>query len=539
MTNTGIVVSLTGVVKAIATDGSERVLNIGDRVFVDEQVVSGDTGTVAIEFADGLVMDLGRNAQSILDEGILNLDFDIESKDVSPEEEVQATQAALLQNKDFDPTVDLEAPAAGGGGTVEGAGEDDGFNIIQVEYAEPRITPDSGFETKGIGVDFTEILPELILEPQAIQGAVFAVAGDSGTVPVEPPSLKNCEIFTLSEDFVEGGPELTDGDSSKWLGFRLAPSEQDTVTSITIKGFPENTNLSESDWLIAANAKVVDQDANYQVNFVSGPSQSSDNTWEVTVEVIGALPGEEVSFILSVIPMDNVAPEVTLEVEATVDNSSGGFTSSEEKTIAISFDEDESVTPPDTSIFTLNEEFVEGAPELVDGDSSKWLGFRVAPSEQDAVTSVTIKGFPENIDLSKSDWLITQDAKVVDLDANYQVNFAGGPTQSPDDTWEVTVNVTGALAGEEVSFVLSVIPMENIDTSVPLIIETTVDNSSGGFTSSALESVGISFLEQPQDVFASTSGSDFTSFSVDAAVAVLPINSFVSQDLDALPADIL
>ncbi len=536
MTNTGIVISLTGVVKAIATDGTERVLNIGDRVFIDEQVVSGDSGTVAIEYADGLVMDLGRNAQSILDDGILNLDFDIKPKDVSPEEEVQATQAALLQNKNFDPTVDLEAPAAGGG-SVAGAGEDDGFNIIQVEYAEPRMTPISGFETNGIGVDFTEILPELILEPQRIQGA--GIAGDSGIVPVEPPSLKNCEIFTLSEDFVEGGPELTDGDSSKWLGFRLAPSEQDTVTSITIKGFPENTNPSESDWLIAADAKVVDQDANYQINFVSGPTQSSDNTWEVTVEVVGALPGEEVSFILSVIPMDNVAPEVTLEVEATVDNSSGGFTSSEEKTIAISFDEDESVMPPETSVFTLNEEFVEGAPELVDGDSSKWLGFRVAPSEQDAVTSVTIKGFPENIDLSKSDWLFTQDAKVVDLDANYQVNFAGGPTQSPDDTWEVTVEVMGALAGEEVSFILSVIPMENIDTSVSLIIETTVDNGSGGFTSSALESVGISFLEQPQEIFASTSGSDFTSFSVDAAVAVLPINSFVSQDLDTLPVDIL
>jgi hypothetical protein len=152
---------------------------------------------------------------------------------------------------------------------------------------------------------------------------------------------------------------------------------------------------------------------------------------------------------------------------------------------------------------------------------------------------VTIKGFPENTNLSESDWLIAHDAKVVDPDANYEVNFVSGPTLSQDGTWDVTVDVTGALLGEEVSFILSVLPLENIDTSVPLEIETTVDNSSGGFTSSSLESVGISFLEQPQEIFASTSGAGFTGFSADAAVAVLPINSFFAQDLDTPAVDVL
>lgn len=529
MTGTGIVISVAGLVKAIATDGTERLLSIGDRVFADEQVVSGDAGTIAIEYADGLIMDLGRNAQSLLDEGMLNLDFDIKPKDVTAEEDVQATQAALLQNKNFDPTVDLEAPAAGGLASVEGAGEDDGYDIIQVEYAEPRMTPVSGFETNGIRVDFTELLPELILEPQQIRGARFA-AGSAVSISDEPASLKDCSIFTLTEDFVEGGPELTDADSSKWLGFRLEPSEQDTVTSVTIKGFPENSNPSESDWLIAADAKVADQDANYQVNFVSGPTLSSDNTWEITVEVIGALAGEEVSFVLSVIPKDNVAPEVSLEVEATITNSSGEFTSSADKTIAINFAEDEPVTPPETSIFTIGEDFVEGGPELVDGDTSKWLGFRVAPSAEDAVTSITIKGFPENNDPSTSDWSIARVAYVADHNANYEVNFAGGPTLSQDGTWEVTVDVKGALPGEEVSFILSANPAGSIETSVPLEIETTVDNSSGEFTTSSIESVGISFIEQQaQELFASSSSA---SFSADATVAVLPTNLFVFQELD-------
>ena len=96
MTSTGIVISLTGVVKAIATDGTERLLRIGDRVLVDEQVVTGTDGTIAIEFSDGLVMDLGRNTQSILDEEMLNLEFDVKPNEDAAQQEVLATQEALL-----------------------------------------------------------------------------------------------------------------------------------------------------------------------------------------------------------------------------------------------------------------------------------------------------------------------------------------------------------------------------------------------------------------------------------------------------------
>ena len=326
MKSTGTVTSLTGVVKAIATDGTERILRVGDGVFADEQVVTGDAGTIAIEFNDGSMMDLGRNTQSILDEETLNLEFDIKPKDTAvAEDEVLATQAALLQDRNFDPTADLPAPAAGTT-TVAGAGEDDGFSIVQIDYSEPRMTPVSGFETTGIGVDFTETLPELILDPQQAQaqGAGFGL-GEGIVIPPPPPPLIEPEVstFTLNEESDDKGepPGLINGDSSKFLGFRIDPSAEDAVTSVTIKGFPENDNLAdESDWLITPLSETLDTEANYQVNFQSGPILSSDGTWEITIDVTGALAGEEVSFIIPVIPMDTVTTR-PLDVETTVNNS--------------------------------------------------------------------------------------------------------------------------------------------------------------------------------------------------------------------------
>jgi hypothetical protein len=305
-------------------------------------------------------MDLGRNTQSILDEEMLNLEFDVKPNQDAAQQEVLATQEALLQNKNFDPTVDLEAPAAGSA-TAAGAGEDDGFDIVQIEYAEPRMTPVNGFETTGIGVVFIETLPELILEPQPVQAAVGALGG--GIVETLKLLEPVASIFTLNEGLVEEGPDLIDGDSSKLLGFRVEPSLEDSVTSISIKGFPENSNPDESDWLIAQDAKIIDQDANYQVDFVGEPILSSNDTWDVTIEVTGALPGEEVSFAFSVIPLENVAENVpiSLEIETTVDNSSGEFTSSVFENVGISFIEQSQELFASTSSAGFSEDTVAAA----------------------------------------------------------------------------------------------------------------------------------------------------------------------------------
>ncbi len=535
MNSAGHVIFLTGVVKAVSADGEERVLHYGDKVNIGDQIVTDQAGTIIIELENGKELDLGRNSQTVLDEEILNLDFEISQEDIAEvKQEVQATQEALLADQNFDPTADQEAPAAG---EVQGAGDDDGFSIIQIEYAEPRAIPVSGFETAGINFSFPDTIPELIELIQDNQPAP-ATGGIVSPVAVGPDEIPPlASIFTLSEDSIIGGPDLVEGDSSKWLGFKVEPSSPgDVVTSITIKGFPENSDPSQSDWVIAPHTEVSDSDAQYQVIFQQGPVQADDGTWEFSVDVTGALPGESVEFVIPVIPLNNISDSIPLTIETTIDNDNGGFVSSTIDNVNIAFLQDEGPEAPTATIFTVNEESIVGGPELVEGDSSKWLGFRIDPNGEDSVTSVTIKGFPENVDPSQSDWFIAPFTETPSIGAGYQVSFQQGPVQSLDGTWEITIDVEGAEQGEVVEFVIPVIPLNDVSEIVPLNIETTVENLNGNFTASTVAEVSISFtdvIDTTETIFTSSSAGveAITIGSVDSSAfsGFLPVSQDVVQ----------
>lgn len=162
MANIGTVQSVTGVVKAIAADGTERILSVGDTVAENEQIITGN-GTIVIAFNDGTVMDLGSNSSIVLNDDLLNQEKGeqtAQSRDAA-EDEVAALQEALA-DPNFDPTAALPATAAGP--TAAGAtGENNGHTIVSVDYLDPRAPVTSGHDTVGINVEFED--PELELPP--------------------------------------------------------------------------------------------------------------------------------------------------------------------------------------------------------------------------------------------------------------------------------------------------------------------------------------------------------------------------------------
>ena len=170
MTGSGIVKAVTGIVKAIAVDGTERILQVGDRVLPNEQIITGDGGAIAVEFSDGTTMDLGRNSDVTLNEATL-ISYE-GNKLASPtlvedaQGEVAAIQEVLAEDGTFDPSK-LDAPAAGGVAAAGGAAgmEDDGSTVVEIDYLNPTMTPVNGFDTTGINVVFPEPLEELLLEP--------------------------------------------------------------------------------------------------------------------------------------------------------------------------------------------------------------------------------------------------------------------------------------------------------------------------------------------------------------------------------------
>uniref|UniRef100_UPI00261EC2ED retention module-containing protein n=1 Tax=uncultured Methylophaga sp. TaxID=285271 RepID=UPI00261EC2ED len=158
-TQIGIVKTLTGEVTATAADGSIRTLQVGDMVYANELISTGQAGAVEIEFADGSIMDLGRSSQAMLDSAV----FDPSSAvaDASEEDvpdDVAAIQQALLEGED--PTEAGEATAAGAG--VEGGNE--GHEAVFVDYLNPEVTPDAGFETIGVNSEIDDVEDEQLLD---------------------------------------------------------------------------------------------------------------------------------------------------------------------------------------------------------------------------------------------------------------------------------------------------------------------------------------------------------------------------------------
>ncbi|NOQ77173.1 MAG: retention module-containing protein, partial [Methylococcaceae bacterium] len=146
-TEVGIIATLIGTAIATAADGSQRILQVGDKVYQDEIITTGVTGAVEIEFNDGSIMALGRSSQSILDLEILNSEATIQTQD-NVQDDVEALQQALIDG--VDPAQVSEVTAASAEDNPDG---NQGVDIVRVIHEAAIITPETstpiGFDTTG------------------------------------------------------------------------------------------------------------------------------------------------------------------------------------------------------------------------------------------------------------------------------------------------------------------------------------------------------------------------------------------------------
>jgi len=181
--NLGIVQVVSGIVKAISIDGAVRVLQVSDRVLPNEQIITGDTGTIAIEFSDGTSLDLGRHSAITLNDDNFIKEGGSQVLELV-QDEVGGIQQALLDDENFDPST-LAAPAAGAvpeDGSI--TDENGGSSTVHVEYLAPSETPNSGFSTTGINVAFSSENEELLLNP--VQTALQTTEPTQVSEPVRP-----------------------------------------------------------------------------------------------------------------------------------------------------------------------------------------------------------------------------------------------------------------------------------------------------------------------------------------------------------------
>ncbi len=140
----GIVKTLIGTATATSPDGSKRNLLLGDRVYADEIITTDSTSDIEIEFSEGDVLDLGKNSQTTLTNG---LPSPAEMTSLIVDDDVNAIQQALLQGAD--PTKIAPATAAGTGAGTGAKSGNEGVTIVNTDYLAPEAVVTSGFETTG------------------------------------------------------------------------------------------------------------------------------------------------------------------------------------------------------------------------------------------------------------------------------------------------------------------------------------------------------------------------------------------------------
>ncbi|PHS22599.1 MAG: hypothetical protein COA83_11380, partial [Methylophaga sp.] len=227
-TDIGIVKTLIGTAVAIDSNGSERNLLAGDKVYADEVIATGSASAIEIEFSDGSLMDMGRNSQALLDAEIFDPQ---QTADVETETDIAALQQAILDGDD--PLNTGEATAAGS--QTEGGNE--GVTAVVIDHLAPIVEVTSGFETTGPTVAF----PELTVEEQ---GVVNGVSGPP-TVTIDDEDLA---VTTADHSVVEATGSTIVGDIT------VTASAGNTITAVTVGGL-DITNATAVNVVLPATAE--------------------------------------------------------------------------------------------------------------------------------------------------------------------------------------------------------------------------------------------------------------------------------------------
>ncbi|MDD0991703.1 retention module-containing protein, partial [Pseudomonas sp. TNT2022 ID681] len=183
-----IVKSIVGQVIAVSPEGIQRVLIEGDRLFLGDQVLTGLSGAVTLELADGRTLDLGRDTQWSADTPDSSTDLSEATAQAAPS--VEELQQAIVAGAD--PTTDLEATAAGptsaGGGAAGGS-----HSFVMLDETAGVVDPTIGFPTVGLGFNAA-------LDTEEVGGLLNnGATNNNGTTELRAAGLTLSATPTLTE----------------------------------------------------------------------------------------------------------------------------------------------------------------------------------------------------------------------------------------------------------------------------------------------------------------------------------------------------
>ncbi|WP_341304952.1 retention module-containing protein [Pseudomonas sp. TMP25] len=224
-----IVKSLVGQVFAVSIDGLKRQIFEGERLLMGEQVLTGLGGEVTLQLANGELVSVGQNSnwQAGPDANA--------SDERAPDSELEQALAA-----GFDPTTDLEAPAAGAGtGAGTGGAAGGGHSFVLLDETGQQLDPTIGFDTAGLGFSFENVDEEAgrnIEQDSFINGTPPTVSIPNDGLGAGNSDLSVVENATVTGSFTISAP---DGLTSLTLGGTLisaADLADSATTNVVVTG---------------------------------------------------------------------------------------------------------------------------------------------------------------------------------------------------------------------------------------------------------------------------------------------------------------
>ncbi|MDP3816088.1 retention module-containing protein, partial [Pseudomonas sp.] len=220
-----IVKSLVGQVFAVSLDGLKRQIFEGERVLQGEQVLTTLGGEVTLQLASGELVDVASSSNW-------------QAGNAEAAEADQAPAAGLEQAlaAGFDPTTDLEAPAAGPGtgGGAGGAAGGGGHSLVMLDETGQQLEATVGFETSG---------PGLAGENQGEQLGALANEGNANTGATNVQQA-NRAPSALADDFT------VNEDGSVSIDARSNDSDLDgdtlTITQVDGQAIAEGSSVTVS-----------------------------------------------------------------------------------------------------------------------------------------------------------------------------------------------------------------------------------------------------------------------------------------------------
>ena len=192
----GTVSHLVGRAVAIKSDGTERVLALGDEVYADEMVrVAPDAAIeIAMDNGEPVRLEGGQNWLANSETYQEANEFDLTEAIA----DVESIQAAILAGAD--PTEVAEETAAGGDAPSAGAQGNEGATTVNIQRTAEEVDPTAGYETTGFGrgddalEEFDGIdrnSTEALIEPI---NAVLTLSGPASVIEGE------AAVYTLTLD---------------------------------------------------------------------------------------------------------------------------------------------------------------------------------------------------------------------------------------------------------------------------------------------------------------------------------------------------